>query len=105
MSAPKGNKYGLKHGGKGTHLYCAWLHMKSRCYYEKNIRYPHYGARGITVCNEWLHNFSAFRSWSLLNGYRNGLCLHRKDNDQNYLPTNCAWVEKGKHNTIHKKKG
>ena len=27
--------------------------MMKRCYNEKSVMYRHYGAKGITVCEEW----------------------------------------------------
>jgi hypothetical protein len=35
--------------------------MKTRCYNPKNAKsYRYHGARGIKVCDEWLHDFDAF---------------------------------------------
>ena len=40
-------------------------HMKERCYDEANKRYSDWGARGITICNEWLNDPQKFVDWSI----------------------------------------
>lgn len=40
--------------------YWAWAGMKTRCYNKNVVAYPHYGGRGVTVCNEWLNSFPTF---------------------------------------------
>lgn len=76
------------------HLYCA---MKQRCYSPKNPSYKYYSKKGITVCQEWIDNFEAFREWALENGYdysksRKEQSLDRMNNDEGYSPSNCRFV-------------
>jgi hypothetical protein len=54
--------------------------MKARCYNKHEPAYVNYGARGITVCPEWLNSFEVFRDWALANGYQPHLTIDRRDN-------------------------
>jgi hypothetical protein len=68
-----------------------WSSMKSRCLNKRSKSYRHYGARGISVCDEWL-DFKLFESWALANGYASNLTIDRENNDGNYEPSNCRWT-------------
>lgn len=68
--------------------------MIKRCTDPRSDRWYCYGARGITVCNEWQgvkgrHNFY---KWALAAGYERGLQLDRIDVNGNYCPQNCRLV-------------
>lgn len=72
-----------------------WYHMKSRCFNKNCERYPRYGGRGITICEDWLI-FNNFYYWSINNGYKIGLTIERINNDGNYEPSNCTFIDKDK---------
>ena len=74
-----------------TKLYPIWSQMKQRCQNPNNAAFENYGGRGIVVCDEWL-KFKTFYDWAMNNGYSEGLCLDRIDNDKGYSPDNCRWV-------------
>jgi len=80
------------HNKSNTRLYKIYRGMRQRCYNPKNKRYKEYGARGVTVCEEWLNNFEAFYEWAIANGYRDNLTIDREDANKNYEPSNCRWI-------------
>lgn len=79
------------HSQCGTRLYNIWKGIKSRCFIPKSTSYKNYGARGITICNEWL-KYEAFHKWAINNGYSDELVIDRRNNNQNYTPQNCRWI-------------
>lgn len=88
----------LKHGMTKTPIHHKWIDMKKRCTNPKCNNYKNYGARGITVCEEWSNSFISFMEWSLLNGYSDELEIDRIDNDKGYSPENCRYVTKNVNN-------
>jgi hypothetical protein len=79
------------HGLQGTPIHNTWDSMIQRCCNPKNRHFSNYGARRISVCDEW-RDFVAFYNWSMGHGWATGLELDRKENNGNYEPENCQWV-------------
>lgn len=89
------------HGMSGTKLQGIWNAMIGRCYNPKNKGYKSYGAKGVTVCEEWKNSFDEFSKWAFSTGYLEG---HNKEIDKDklcnklniepkiYSPETCQWI-------------
>lgn len=75
-----------------------WFSMVDRCRNPKNRSYPHYGAKGVTVCDAWVNSFDAFyrdlgpRPTGVTKFY-----LDRINPLGNYCPENCRWADQLTH--------
>lgn len=79
------------HGRSKTVLFRVWRGMRERCEYPAHIAFGRYGARGISVCQEW-QDFVCFATWAEANGWKQGLEIDRIHNTGNYCPGNCRIV-------------
>lgn len=75
--------------GANPRLYNIWHNIKKRCYYPRATSYKYYGAKGIKVCDEWVHDYLAFEKWALSHGYTDELTVDRIDSSGDYSPDNC----------------
>lgn len=92
-----------KHGYrkvKNTHpCYKIWKGILDRCYNPKLPNYKWYGAKGVTMCDEWRHNPKAFCDWAISHGWFPGahidkdiLCEQKGIHPHIYSPETCQWV-------------
>jgi hypothetical protein len=87
--------------GTKSPLYSVWKSMVARCYNANNPNFGKYGAKGITVCDEWKDSYVTYAEWMLDNGYdlslRFGEYKHRHsidriDSSKGYSPDNCQVI-------------
>ncbi len=79
------------HGMTLTMEYRIWQNIKRRCFNKTDPDYPSYGARGITMCDEWKESFEAFYHDMGPRPSKNH-SVDRKDNDKGYCKDNCRWA-------------
>lgn len=81
------------HGLCHTKEHAIWKAIRQRCNDRNACNYYRYGGRGIKLCLEW-QNFENFFHWCKESGYKDGLTIDRINNDGDYSPDNCRWVDK-----------
>jgi hypothetical protein len=76
-----GNKSRTSHGMRASRLYRVWAGIKNRCLNKNDPLFQEYGARGITICDEWRDDFYVFATYQ----------VGRIDNERGYEPGNVRW--------------
>ena len=75
-------------------LYAVWNGIKQRCLNKNSTSYHNYGGRGIKIDSDWANHYEAFYKWAISAGYKEGMEIDRIDNDGDYCPSNCRFVNK-----------
>lgn len=79
----------FKHGGWNKSSYNTWRAMVRRCTNPKDKDYKRYGAKGITVCPEWMDYANFAKDMGEPVGKET---LDRINPAGNYEPNNCRWA-------------
>jgi len=86
-------KHGHTVGRRMSPEYLALVHAIQRCHNESDPGYRNYGARGISVCDEWRKSPKKFLE-HIGRKPSESHSLDRIDNDKGYCPGNVRWATK-----------
>lgn len=78
------------HGKSRSRVYRIWNGMIRRCTDPRHKDYSVYGAKGITVCSEWLDFPAFYRDMGDPPSPKHE--IDRKENSEGYFKENCRWV-------------
>jgi hypothetical protein len=98
VKAERARETNTTHGYSRHPLFAIWQAMKQRCHNPNHKEYPRYGAKGVTICQEWLDNPESFVKWALDQGWRKGMHIDkdmRSDalgTTREYSPVTCQIV-------------
>ena len=86
------------HGLRYHPLYSTWDSMMQRCNNSKHRSYKNYGARGISVSEEFKNCKTFIEYIETLPNYSDNSQIDRIDNDKGYERENLRWLNRSEQN-------
>lgn len=83
------------HGMSKTRTYNIWVGIKQRCLNPKDTGYHNYGAKGISITDEWLDFENFFKD---MGEVPNNYTIERLNNEKGYSKENCTWADRSTQN-------
>lgn len=95
----------VRYGTGSAILRGVYQSMVDRCYKKSATGYRSYGAKGVSVCKEWLDRPKSFYEWAIDNGWKKGLQVDKdiKGNGKLYSPEMCCIVTPEENNAAIKR--
>lgn len=93
-----------KHGKRWSVEYRTWHGIMTRCYKQTDKHWPHYGGRGIKMCERWMSFQNFYEDMGPRPNDKHS--IDRINTDGNYEPGNCRWAtakEQGRNRRNNKK--
>lgn len=94
------------HGDTHTRFYKIWGGLKERCLNSNSDVYRFYGARGITLCSEWM-DYLVFKRDMLVsyqeacvNLGEENVTIDRIDSTKGYYKDNCRWLTRSENTRL-----
>jgi len=98
-------EYKSRNGKKKVDAYQRWENLLRRCYLETDRSYRQYGARGVTLCDDWLC-YQTFAKWYYEN-YKEDYVIDKdilNRGSKQYNPENCRFVPVRVNNLLYKRR-
>lgn len=90
MLVARSTKHGMTKKSVSRKTHGAWNSMIQRCVNSNVESFRNYGARGISVCEEWM-SFETFLAD--MGVAPEGMSLDRIDGTKGYSKSNCRWAD------------